>query len=473
MSSNCTVSTGISDTSPFQSQGVGGNLKSQGRHYATLLGHEQTSPAHAIVFGWWPRSANWTWDQLVERTTRCLPAVRPDLDIVALPEIPAVQELWDTWSQVYKLSPDQAVWFAPNLGEDKVEDPAVKACREVLGSPQVANRLSSSLSFYPMYVTRCAASEAAARGLKVIGDPEDHELGPLSSAKAWLHPRIIDGSHETTPSLRDVVSLTSQGARAPRGYVATSLGGLHEAWRRLQKESPKDTRFVLKPSSGSGGCGVVLDAQWDDLSAFDFSDSCSAILEELVVGGVPLQSPTLYMIGDTPCGRLADQVFLHDGVSNVGNIYPSRGHADLLTVCTDVAHKVNAAWGLTSNWGLDFIINTAGDPILVDLNMGRPNGNFAVRLWACLRSHELSIFTGAWVVPSSSDPGIQKIYDALRNESLSWNGHEGVIVYQHIPGLPSSYAVASASGQTALISLLRKLRKVMREHFSIDVSADV
>ena len=109
-----------------------------------------------------------------------------------------------------------------------------------------------------------------------------------------------------------------------------------------------------------------------------------------MIGRKPAQSPTIYMIGDSPCGFLADQVLSEDGITNYGNKYPSNLQADLLPLCVEAAQAINQVWKLDSNWGLDFVINTEGIPVIVDLNMGRPNGNFAVRM-SLTESDHLSI----------------------------------------------------------------------------------
>lgn len=447
-------------------------VKLKADSYDLLIGPDSKCAQPSILYGWWPKSSNWSWGQLVERCTRCLPAVRPSLDIVALPDLPEVHELWQNWCEQHFLSPEQAVWFPPHLGEKTIDNPAFAVCRAVLASAQVMQVASGCLHFYPMYATDTVAAEARGLGLPIIGDAEDHEIMPLSSAKAWLHPRITDDGHPCSSSLRDMLPPSSQGVRGPRGYVATSLTGLQAAWKRLQNECPASTRFVLKPSSGSGGCGVVLDVKLEDLNAFDFScPKNSAIIEEMVVGGSPLQSPTLYMIGNSVCGQLADQVLLDDGVTNIGNTYPSKLRADLLTVCAMAAQKLNKHWGLTSNWGMDFVIDAGGDPIIVDLNMGRPNGNFAVRLWASRQNAALTLFTGSWAVPAADGPTITAINNALTDESLLWNGREGVMVYQHIPGSQSSFAVASDRGDEAMNIVLSRLSEVMRLRFGIDVHA--
>merc|ERR1719210_1242517 len=166
------------------------------------------------------------------------------------------------------------------------------------------------------------------------------------------------------------------------GYVASSGPELLLAMRALRSELPHGTRLVLKPSWASGGDGIIIDVAEADLAAFEFPSGGghTAILEEFVVGCGA--SPTLYMIGGEPCALLADQILQCEGVVNDGNRWPSPTASEQLTqTCIAAASEIQRVWGLKSQWGLDFVIDQGGVPIVVDLNMGRPNGNFSVRLW--------------------------------------------------------------------------------------------
>ena len=224
------------------------------------VAHEQCG----ILFGWWPRSRAWSRAELVERTTRCLPAVRPNVDRVALPNILEVHELWEAWVNAHGLKHSQAVWFPPLLEADAVSDPASATCRAVL-EMVLGDHSIDRPCFYPMYVTQEVVEEAAFHNLHIIGDLEQHELMPLSSAKAWMHPHVANSdSGVAMSSLRTALPSTLK-ARGPYGYVASSSDELRTAWVRLQQECPPGTQLVLKPASGSGGCGVILDAQEADL----------------------------------------------------------------------------------------------------------------------------------------------------------------------------------------------------------------
>ncbi|CAK0886399.1 unnamed protein product [Prorocentrum cordatum] len=386
-----------------------------------------------------------------------LPSGQPrKVDFVALPLLPEAEELWSCWSEAHGLGPQQAVWFHPRLeGSSAVDDPALEVCREVLaqmvGSPNVV--------FYPMYWLSEIALEATKVDMPIIGDPEDHRLMPLSAAKGWLHPPV--GARERS-CLRAVLSGLGGRVRAPKGFVADSAEELREALAQLRRECPAGTRFVLKPTEGSGGCGVVLDASEAHLDAFAFGPSGgSAILEEMIVGRDAPQSPTLYMLGDTPCGPFADQVLADDCSTNLGNRFPSvLQDDDLFSACVKASQEINKTWGMTSNWGLDFVIDKGGDAVIVDINMGRPNGNLAVRLWASLSDSPLTVFTGMWTIPLKG-PSIDSIFASLRAANILWNGQEGVIVYQYMPGCPSGYAIASSRGPDGVSQLQARLSKTM------------
>jgi hypothetical protein len=391
--------------------------------------------------------------------------VRPNVDFVALPLLSEVEELWSYWSQAHGLSSQQAVWFNPRLeGSSVCDDPALDVCREVLAEMAC----SLDVVFYPMYWLSEIVQEAINIDMPIIGDPEDHKLMPLSAAKAWLHPHIR--AHDSC-CLHTVLSALGGRVRGPKGFVAYSVDELREAFALLRQECPVGTRFVLKPADGSGGCGVVLDATEADLDACMFGSSrSSVILEEMVIGLDKPQSPTLYMLGDKPCGPLADQVLADDCATNLGNRFPSMlQDEDLFCACVKAAQEINKTWGMTGNWGLDFVLDKHGGAVIVDINMGRPNGNFAVRLWASLSERPLTVFTGSWTAPQNNGPSMESIFESLRAANCLWNGEEGVIVYQNVPSCPSSYAIASVHGPDAVSQLQARLSKTMLDAHCIVV----
>jgi len=464
--SSCSIISDASTNLETRSESSGSTIQDTPDDlYGPLL--RGSGGGSSVLFGWWPRSSSWNRTELIERTTRCLPGVRPKVDFVALPLLAEVEELWSCWSQTHGLVSQQAVWFHPRLEGSSVSDiAAVEVCREVLA------QMTGSLNvvFYPMYWLSEIALVAMNIDMPIVGDPDDHKLMPLNAAKAWLHPHI---DARDSSCLRTVLSALGGRVRGPKGFVAYSVDELREALMQLRQECPAGTKFVLKPTEGSGGCGVVLDATEADLDAFMFgsgSSRSSAILEEMIIGLDRPQSPTLYMLGDTACGPLADQVLADDCATNLGNMFPSMlQDEDLFRACVKASQEINKTWGMTSNWGLDFVLDREGGAVIVDINMGRPNGNFAVRLWASLSEKPLTVFTGSWTVPQTNGPSIESIFGSLRTANCLWNGEEGVIVYQHVLGCPSSYAIASARGPDAVSQLQVRLSKTMLDAHDIVV----
>jgi len=448
---SCWVSTSASQASKAVSAEL---LQEDDDLYKVLLG-SSTSP---VLFGWWPTASKWTADELAERTTRCLPAVRPGYDLVALPALPEVEELYDCWSKQQGLAAWQAIWFAPRLESDLKEAPEA-ACKEVF--EKIPGHIDlASVRFYPMYLVQSIKASAESYGVQVIGDEADHWLGELSSAKSWLHPHI--NPEKRGPSLREC-GIECSGARGPRGYIASSTAELLDAFRTLQAEMPRGTRFVFKPSWASGGDGIIIDVTEEQLRDFIFpaKDGCTAILEELIEGLADLQSPTLYMIGSESCGALADQLLSSGGVVNEGNHWPSLLPETMAQTCLAAARAIQKVWCLKSQWGLDFVIDRHGVPIIVDLNMGRPNGNFAVRLWESSFCQPLFTHSSSWIVPAGLKA--KTLYGLLADADLLWQEEalQGVLIYQFLSGQASSFVVASAASWACVEEQLEKFRVIV------------
>jgi len=149
------------------------------------------------------------------------------------------------------------------------------------------------------------------------------------------------------------------------------------------------------------------------------------------------------------------------GAVNLGNRWPSQLPGEINQACVQMAQEVNNFWGLNSQWGLDFVLDEQDTPIVVDLNMGRPNGNFSVRLWESRFAQRLYLHTASWQVPK--DTRAEEVFNQLTSMDLAWNVEtmEGVIMYQHLPGMESAYVVASASGWSQVQDLFARLNTVL------------
>jgi hypothetical protein len=347
------------------------------------------------------------------------------------------------------LRPWQAVFFDARSPEAALRE--VHACLMRQNSP--------AMLLYPKYVTQELETLAKELGfLDVVGDAEQHELGPLSQAKGWLHPHI--NPEKRSSNLRD--ALPRDMAKGPVGYIASSGEELLQALRALQAELP-GKRFVLKPSWGSGGIGIVLDVTEECLRSFSFPESVgyTAIVEELIEGLGERESPTLYMLGSEPCGLLGDRLLANGGTRSLGNRWPSAHSTERLTQqCVQAGKALQSIWNIRSNWGLDFVVNPEGEPVIVDINMGRPIGNFAVRLWESRFVQQLFLHT------STMDPltaGCEEVFDALQTEGLLWEEAklEGVVMYQYLSNQQSRYTIASATGWERVDALLERFQTLV------------
>jgi len=450
--------------------------------YGALLGPARGATATSadaagavpILFAWWPRAGAWSHDELAERCTRCLPGVRPGVDLVALPRLWEVEELWAAWAAQHGLAGWQAVWFdpfpsqhggaeaAPAAPAAPARTPPEVALAEVVAALPEERVASRGLFLYPMYLTSAMAAACERHGFSAVGDADDHQICQLRNAKAWLHPHV--NPRMRGPSMRDALPGGAGGsaARGPWGYIASTTEELGEAMRRLQGELPGGARLVLKPSWASGGDGIIVDVTAEQLASFAFppGGQHTAILEEFVEGAG--ESPTLYMLGAEPLGPLADQILAENGAVNDGNRWPSSCASERLTqTCVAAAREIQKVWGLRSQWGLDFVVDRRGAPVVVDLNMGRPNGNFSVRLWEGRLCQNLYLHTSSWVPPAGVSAGA--FFGALREQGLAWDpaALEGVLVYQHFQGRSSAYVVASAGSWEAVDGCLGRLRELM------------
>uniref|UniRef100_A0A7R9ZVE2 Uncharacterized protein n=1 Tax=Pyrodinium bahamense TaxID=73915 RepID=A0A7R9ZVE2_9DINO len=421
--------------------------------YDLLLMGGFPSARPAILFGWWPHSGDWNQKELVQCSTQCLPAVRP-VDLVALPLVPEVCELWEAWRREHGLRQDHAVWYEPHLGENAIDDPASEVCHKVLSLADAAcrNLLQTSqpgrLHFYPFRVTVDAAAEAARKGFPVIGDLEGRCPVPPSQDMAWKHPHISGAGGDNIPSFSDALPADLNGVRGLKGYVAKNYQDLQEGWRRLQRECPTGTRFLLRISEGSSCGRAIADVQPGDLEAVEFQPGVtSVVLEEMLTGAGHAQVHTLNMIGNIPLGTLADE--------------------DFSCLCVEASQQINKEWGLVGPWSLDFAVDLAGTLVIVGVSVGCPSSSFAVQLWASRARHPVAVLTGSWDTPSQGAPSIEPVMEALSCADLLWDGDEGIVVYQHAPGTASAFVVASSFGDEAVEVLRTRLSKTMLESFGI------
>ena len=436
---------------------------------------------HAVLWCWLPRANHWTTRELIERCTRAVAACRTD-DHIALPDLPLARELVDHWDVTNygadRVRKANVIWFDPAPpAEAGGGDPALATLTHVLEEHASCGRRllpkMACTALFCMYPDARTASLAARYGLSCLGDLEDHPIvGPLSRAKSFLH-RSLD--NPARPALCDAVLGT---ARGPRGFCCTTAEQLHEAWEELTTSCP-GIRLVLKPAAGSGGSGVVIDATRADADALaehmprarqgrfvvrstGGSHGDDTIVEEMV--GMPGKpSPTVYMVGRR-VAVVADQLLSPCGTINLGNVSPATQVApSIVDSMSQACVELGTYLGLVGQWGVDFVLDDDGTPVMVDLNMGRPNGSLSYYCWRA-RQHEHNdvdvenidtqraarqrpLALVASTYPTPEGLRLAPFAASLKAAGLLWDGTHtsGVILAQHLPGFPDGGTVLAAS----------------------------
>lgn len=463
--------------------------------HSVLLGPAAEDPSSAIVFLWLPKATMWTAYRVEYHAQRAIAAVRPGIDIVCLPQLPSSRELFAVWCRFYGLSSWQAIFFDPLLSTE--EGDTLTVSETCAGRPMVT--LDSVLkTLQACYVDEISRSRfhlyhsglnvqlrdrIVQAGFGCLGDADEHPLiGSLAEAKGWIHSNFDPASER--PSLSGSLrsgEIRCKSLHTPRGYVCHSAAEQRAAFHELKNVNPS-TRVVLKPADGLGCAGLVLDATEADLNPSCVADFLSGerwTVEEMVgvKGGI---SPTVYMIGSSPIA-VAEQ--LMEGPKNKGAITPCDANTVLQHAMTEAGKAIGAHLGLKGQWGLDFVIDEATQaPVVVDLNMGRPNGNLAYFMWRSLQSCESfrvpNKMCGAEAPPSqlhqisiwrSGPPGetIHSLIALLQKHNLLWKVGcaEGIVPVQHT-NEGSRWSIllfASWLGRDAVLALEQTLKEVDKD----------
>jgi hypothetical protein len=353
------------------------------------------------------------------------------------------------------------------------------------------------LHIYPSSCTSAMQQIIAKAGIECIGDATHHPiLGNLSSAKGWLHARFSEaiGTLNAHASNANLAHSSIAAARAagvlpasvhtPLGYVCASAGEEHLAYQHIKRAKP-NARIVRKPAGGSGSVGISLDVKMSDLpSVGDTERGDKEIILEEMIGAVGMPrppSPTVYM-----CGReviaVADQLL--EGINNAGCIIPCTSVSPIVVQqMTHAAVALGSYLGLTSQWGLDFVVEPITQrPIIVDLNMGRPNGNLAYFLWRQTKASLpvpgglTMLTTTRWVTDDTPDYSIDEFMALLQEAGLCWSDSRGygVLPCTYVQDDWSYLLCASWKGRGAVLEILASLQAVdlHGKYYSIDFSSD-
>lgn len=441
--------------------------------HAMLAGVPDDAP---IAFAWWPRADQWDATRIVERACRSIPACRPGIDLIALPDVPHVRALFATWANdapaARAVRTWQALWYAPRVDDARAHLHALDAVLIQLRQRTVPG---CALGVYVSFVDMAVRDRIARAGFRVVGDLDDHPvLQSLSAAKAWLHPTLTVHRESGAVDIGSTTAarvLASSGCRIPMGFVCATPTDRVEAHRRVARAMGASARVVMKPVCGMGCRGLVLDARPSDATSPTVTNA--AIVEAFIPSRA--RSPAVYMCRGEVLA-IVDQL-MADG-HNTGNICPTAQPSDAQARMVAACQAIHAALGVRGQWGADFIIDAEGVPVIVDLNMGRPLGSLGYLLWRSLQpapTRTRVVAVGSPVDDTTTcmhmlvcerrppcGQTVGELRETLRADGLLW-AHgcaEGVVVMQHIPGQWSTTICASWQGDRAVHALYARLRSV-------------
>eukprot|EP00322_Chrysochromulina_rotalis_P000411 CAMPEP_0115828598 /NCGR_PEP_ID=MMETSP0287-20121206/657_1 /TAXON_ID=412157 /ORGANISM="Chrysochromulina rotalis, Strain UIO044" /LENGTH=1056 /DNA_ID=CAMNT_0003281821 /DNA_START=340 /DNA_END=3510 /DNA_ORIENTATION=- len=466
--------------------------------------------ASTVLWCWLPRSSAWSETEIVERTTRAVAACCSH-DLIALPDLPIVRELIEHWAATAygddRIDPSCVLWFAiksdpePDFEQEFLDlqalglppltpkpastDQAFMTLLAVLRAYRACGKTVDAL--YTMYPDERTCRVAQAFALRCLGDLDAHPtIGSLRQAKSFLHPSLANLAR---PALRDAA--LPPIVRGPRGFCCEKADQLLEAWARL-KALDASMPLVIKPAAGSGGDGVRLNATVADLHSVVAQmrsnvDSTTqhgrfavaslkpaaakeeTILEEMV--GKPGQpSPTVYMVG-ARVAVVADQLLSPCGTENLGNISPAtQVSPSVVEAMKRACVELGTHLGLRGQWGVDFVLDEMEMPVMVDLNMGRPNGSLSYYCWRARQPppahqahegyawgsfhhqrtpQELAMACTTFCPPTGLPLAV--LAQDLRERGLLWDSSrgDGVILAQYLPSGGSVLAASWKGTQAA------------------------
>jgi hypothetical protein len=304
---------------------------------------------------------------------RCIPLMRPDVDLIVLPgNHGPTAEAWEVYKGILGLSDSQVVWTSGslfNMDDDMCSD-TVRTLEakmtEAAGAHWLLLPYCPTPNFYRWASPLVSRLDGAA---SMFG--ETTEWLAKYGDKGLLHRKI---SSLDTPCMIEEIDPT---IAVPKGYVCETVDELLEARKLLA-----DVEHVcIKPLAGATGVGIVLKPSLKDLQEYNFHMGPVSLEEYLNLDtderGEAI-SPVLHYMGNKFCGNyMLDQIML-------GTMYlgwqRTAVSEDFQREATRAMSAFLAHASPTSAGGVDFL-SVDGKPFLVDINSGRFNGAHPPRLF--------------------------------------------------------------------------------------------
>jgi hypothetical protein len=304
---------------------------------------------------------------------RPLSLMREGKDFIVMMDSQAATSSWEALRLQHPLmTEDQVIWSS----EKELED--TDACHQkVFAEIGVAVRNAGfeaqNVKIVPYVVTPKFLGAIKNTGFLHFGDELQKSID-----KSWLH--------SSNPS----------GIRAPRGVSCNNQDDLVLAFELLSGEGIQSMLF--KPSFTQSGRGISQVKSLDDIYALKLEgfvadigdcggeygyddDTALFLLEEHIDVAEAFPSPVVQALGSVQL-PVCDQVL--NGMVHAGNTYPSAMPPSVTMAVAVAFSKLKEQLSdLNGFWGADYVIErTTLEPVLVDLNMARINGNHVPLIFA-------------------------------------------------------------------------------------------
>lgn len=304
---------------------------------------------------------------------RCIPLMRPCVDLIVLPGNHApTAAAWSFYKEVLGLQEDQVVWTSGSLFnmDDDMCGKTVRELEEKMGAAAGARWLLLPYCPTPNFLRWASPLVGRFGGLATIFGESPEWLAKFGN-KGLLHRKM---SSLETPSVIEEIDAT---IAVPAGYVCETVEELLAA-RELMSHIE---HVCIKPLTGATGVGIVLKPSLEQLEQYDFWMG-PVNLEEYLNLDVDERgeavSPVLHYMGNQFCGDfMLDQIM--DGCAYTGwsrTVVSEEFQREAARAMTAfLAHASPTGAG-----GVDFL-SVDGKPLLTDINTGRFNGAHPSKLF--------------------------------------------------------------------------------------------
>lgn len=406
-----------------------------------------------------------------ERACRPLTLLRPNKDIIVLPMgSTVVQDLWAWACDTLGYQLWQAVWVPFDM--ESLPWPADKRARmyetvvtALRTMPLVSATASAAMTAAETGGTLAAGVEERpemilvpfrkpkklvefcdAAGIHVFGDLSDGLL-----QKDVLHPRPSAELKEDSPLVGHLLHPESREPlpiRVPRGFTCFDKDELTWGVVAMKRAG---LRVVLKPSWGSSGDGIILDFTEELLKDYTWNPELGPVgIEEFIdadrKSDGSLLLPVIHCLARSQFGDIVEQLITGTTSYN--------GTASPCKVEDSVRGKVDRATSLLADtldmqgfWGVDYLLQD-GEPVLIDLNSGRPNGGHVPKIFSARFAPGKPFYF--WKEKRTPiDTRVHTIYGNLIDRGLAFNKttKRGITVMSCLPGGLSSFLAIGDSDE--------------------------